>query len=56
MSESERRAQEEREEDVRKHNEDMEKRYDRAFTQITQDGEVKPLESEVDEGGIKGEK
>lgn len=43
------------EEDVREHNEDMEKRYDRAFAQVTQEGEVETLDSEMEENRIKRE-
>lgn len=56
MSEDEKHIKEERDKDVRKHNEDMEKRYDRAFNQITQEGELKPLNSEMDEGGTNNER
>lgn len=56
MNENEKHAEEEHDKDVRKHNEDMEKRYDRAFNQITQEGELKPLSSEMDKSGAKNER
>lgn len=48
--------QEDEKKNVRKHNEDIEQRYDRAYSQISQDGEYTALDSEVDKNGKpKGE-
>lgn len=43
------------EEDVKKHNQDMEQRYDRANSQLSQSGELGSLGPEVDnKGHVKG--
>jgi hypothetical protein len=45
----------EQEEHVKQHNEEVEQRYDRAFSQINQEGEVETLGSEMEDGHPKGE-
>ncbi|EGC40957.1 conserved hypothetical protein [Histoplasma capsulatum var. duboisii H88] len=49
LSPEERKKQDKAEEDVKKHNEDMKKRYDRAYVQLGNHGEFRSLEEEVEE-------
>ncbi|PGH17777.1 hypothetical protein AJ79_00918 [Helicocarpus griseus UAMH5409] len=49
------KKEEDTKKDVEKHNEDMERRYDRAYSQIDQKGEFKTLEDEVVRFRNKGE-
>ncbi|OJD19434.1 hypothetical protein AJ78_00608 [Emergomyces pasteurianus Ep9510] len=49
LSPEERKKQNEVEKDVKKHNEDMEKRYDRAYVQLGKKGEFRTLEEEVEQ-------
>ncbi|WEW55103.1 hypothetical protein PRK78_000531 [Emydomyces testavorans] len=47
---------ERQEDDVKRHNEDIERRYDRAINQVSDKGEIGTLNTEVkDTGHIKGE-
>lgn len=56
MSAEDSQKMHQQEEDVKKHNEDIEKRYDRAISQLSESGEEGALESEVNEKGhVKGE-
>lgn len=56
MNADEARRKEQSEEDVKKHNEDMERRYDRAFSQIgTEKGDVSGLDEETKRNKNKGE-
>ncbi|KAM5430686.1 hypothetical protein McanMca71_005238 [Microsporum canis] len=54
LSEEERHKMDEREEDVKRHNYDMEQRHGRAYSQITQEGEVETID-EMEEARFKGE-
>ncbi|OAX84255.1 hypothetical protein ACJ72_01370 [Emergomyces africanus] len=49
LSPEERKKQKEVEKDVNKHNEDMEKRYDRAYAQLGKNKEFGTLEEEVEQ-------
>ncbi|EER45004.1 conserved hypothetical protein [Histoplasma capsulatum H143] len=49
LSPEERKKQDKAEEDVKKHNEDMKKRYDRAYVQLGNHSEFRSLEEEVEE-------
>ncbi|PGH10429.1 hypothetical protein GX51_00188 [Blastomyces parvus] len=49
LSPEEQKKQEEAEKEVKRHNEDMEKRYDRAYVQLGNKGEFKSLEEEVEQ-------
>ncbi|KKZ62636.1 hypothetical protein EMCG_03046 [[Emmonsia] crescens] len=49
LSPEEREKQKEAEKDINKHNEDMEKRYDRAYVQLGDKGGFKGLEEEVEQ-------
>lgn len=55
MSAEEADKESQEKEGVRRHNEDVEQRYDRAFSQITQEGEYTALDSEMENGHPKGE-
>ncbi|EGE06198.1 hypothetical protein TEQG_05094 [Trichophyton equinum CBS 127.97] len=54
LSEDERRRMDKEEEDVQRHNEDMEHRHGRAASQITQDGKVETID-EMEEVRFKSE-
>lgn len=49
LSPEERKIQDKAEEDVKKHNEEMKKRYDRTYVQLGNHGEFRALEEEVEE-------
>ncbi|KAK2738024.1 hypothetical protein FQN57_007290 [Myotisia sp. PD_48] len=54
LNEEERRKFEQEQDEVRRHNEDMDRRYDRAYTQLTEDNKVESLD-EMEEQRFKGE-
>ncbi|KAL2390485.1 hypothetical protein BDBG_07422 [Blastomyces gilchristii SLH14081] len=54
LSPEDQKKQKETEKDVRKHNEDMEKRYDRAYVQLDNKGEFRSLEEEVEQFKNRG--
>ncbi|KLJ11407.1 hypothetical protein EMPG_09712 [Blastomyces silverae] len=54
LSPEERKKQEETEKDVKKHNEDVEKRYDRAYVQLGNKGEFGSVEEEVEQFKNRG--
>ncbi|OJD21829.1 hypothetical protein ACJ73_06832 [Blastomyces percursus] len=54
LSPEDQKKQEEAEKDVKKHNEDMEKRYDRASVQLGNKGEFRSLEEEVEQFKNRG--